>query len=102
MQIVLINYDPSKMHYGYFYHYEPHYNPNSVSVRSLHVWSVSWTSGGGWTLDFSDCPTEPPVEGGLGPWAFQKVQPTLCEGGVVDLGLLKRSIPVRWGGVATK
>ena len=36
-------------------------------VRSLHLWRVSWTSGGCWTLDFSKCPTEPP---GGGAWTL--------------------------------
>ena len=55
--------------------------------------------GGGLDLlDFSECrvPNQASWRGGLGPWACQKVQPTLCTR--VVIGLLKRSIPVRWGG----
>ena len=40
MQIVLINYDPPQIHYEYFIHYEPHYNPHSVSVHRVQLWAL--------------------------------------------------------------
>ena len=41
---------------------------------------------------------DPPGEGGLGPWAFQKVQPTLWEGGVGPWTLQKSESKKMGGG----
>ena len=62
-------------------------------------------AGGGWTLDFCACPADPPGRwrGGLvlGPWAFQKVQPTLWERGVGPW-TFKKSGSCMMGGGTTK
>ena len=47
--------------------------------------------GGGWTLDFSKCPIDPPGGGG---WTLDLSEsPTDSERGGLDLGLLKRTNP---------
>ena len=58
---------------------------------------MGW-GGGCWTLDFSECPADPP---GGGAWTLGLSEsPTdPLGGGGLDLGLLKRTDPYTRGGV---